>query len=422
MSSATKLTIGILLALTLSACNGGGGSSKPPSTPWPTQTPAETPVSTPTPEPSISPSPTPTPALEKVHLTAQRIVKSGETLSLRRALYTNTVKGPAFLMEPNTILDCNGGVVEESTAEADERGYSPETHENVFSIVQDLASNRRNGAATSNIIIRNCTFKGARKDFSSMHQTVSLGNCDTCDVTQNRLENTRAIGVQFGGSAQDGHFAKNVKITHNVFIGVASQNAAIVNAEGFLIAHNQFLAPGQIGGPGTTSVDGEVNNHEDRLLKGHIHHNLIDHRNSLISPTGNGIQIAVGDSDNIGEILIEDNTIIGGVVNPADNRLSNGIFLQGTSRPAKGITVRRNTIIRTGQACIRAEGHSLVIEENKCDSTGGGGIPGFIAWVSNSTITSNTFSCTNGPCDGSLVLRGTGNRVEGNPGWSIMNQ
>lgn len=401
----SKIALAIAMTIALCACNGGDSQPRPRPTAFPTQQPTSQPTAQPTATPTATPEP------ERIHLTAQRIIKSGETLTLKRAMYSSSLPGPSFLMEADSTLDCDGSVLLESTAK------------DVWTVIQDLASSRDNGRPTHGLTVRNCVIVGNRNDFNSGPQAISLGNCDGCLIEGNRLENTHSIGVQFGGSDQYGFYAKNFKILRNVFIGVASQNIAVTNGENFEIAYNEIYAPGQRGGPGTTSIDLEVNGGEDRLINGHIHHNLIDHRNSVMDTTGNGIVVNNGNSSLIGNILIEENTIIGGsVTHPVTNKLSNGVYVFGVGSTARGVTIRKNRIQRTGQSCIRVEGRELLVENNSCDSVGGGGVLGFVALIHDSTVTGNSLVCTGDPCDGSLLLVGIGNRVENNAGWTVISQ
>ncbi len=179
--------------------------------------------------------------------------------------------------------------------------------------------------------------------------------------------------------------------------------------------------PGQVGGPGASSIDLEVNGAEDRLISVLVAKNFIDHRDSEIPTTGNGIIVNTGfvGPDRAGNIIVDSNTIIGGHKEPpVTNTLSNGIYIFGAY--ANGVTITNNNITRTGQSGIRLEGSDITCEDNRLDSVGGGGTLGFVALVINSRIRRNTFTCELGPCDGRMIITGEGNTIEDNSGWQLM--
>ena len=182
------------------------------------------------------------------------------------------------------------------------------------------------------------------------------------------------------------------------------------------------MTAGQAGGPGSTNIDLEPNEPSDRLENVIIRNNLIDVRNSEMTPTGNGIVVQSGSITSlVGAILVEKNTIIGGETQgTVTNVLSNGIYVFGNSM--RDVTIRDNTIRRTGQSGIRIEGSRIVVTNNQLTDVGGGGIPGFVVAATNSQITGNTFTYSgNGPVDNQMViLEGSrGNVYQNNRGWVL---
>lgn len=274
----------------------------------------------------------------------------------------------------------------------------------------------------SNITLRNFKIIGATTAFNSAPQTVQLGNCVGCLVDGLWLDRTHTIGIQLGGAASDGNYARDSKITNCLLTHVASQGIAVVNGENIEISANRILRPGQKGGPGNSSIDLEVNTSVDRLINIKVINNTIDHRESeMIGPTGNGIIANSGDTPRVSGILIDSNTVIGGDIGPpVIGHLSNGIMVFG--KHMSGTRVTRNKISRTGQTGIWLSGKNLVCEDNTMDSVGGGGVAGFrVDTVSNSLIRRNSLTCTGGPCDERMEIIGAsvGNTIAENRGWVI---
>lgn len=331
---AVRVSITALLALFLMACGGG-------SAPQPTPIPASQPtVSVPTPEPR--------PPLAIFQLTEERIVEG--SLVLPRGRYQNRVPGPAFVLKDGASLSCEPGtVIEESTAEATD-GIAP-GGKPVFTIVGTYAGSRDNGAASKGIRIgQGCTFEGARSDFNSAYQTVSLGNCEDCSVKGATFRNTRTIGVQCGGSPANGNHASNCYIAENIFDGVASQNAAIVNCVNCAISGNTFVRGGQDHGPGVTVIDVEPNS-GDWIDGIDIFDNLIDcsactHDSTpgIGDKVTNGIVINGGNPTQVfRRIRVFRNRIIGMELGAPYNRISYaGILL----RSATDTDVFENTVER----------------------------------------------------------------------------
>src|SRR6185295_18595819 len=190
-----------------------------------------------------------------------------------------------------------------------------------------------------------------------------------------------------------------------LFTRVASQNLALVNGRNIVFEGNRFMTSGQRGGPGNTNIDLEVNEGTDHLENVIIRNNLIDVRNSDSSPTGNGIVIqATSGTPHIGAILVEKNTIIGGETQgTVTNVLSNGIYVYGATM--RDVTIRDNTIRRTGQSGIRIEGTRIVVTNNQMFDVGGGGIAGFVVDATDSQIIGNSFTYSgNGPADGTIAV------------------
>lgn len=347
-------------------------------------------------------------------ISTQIVISSNHVLRLGPGTYVSRTANIPILMRERTSLIGSGWdqtIITESTAK------------DQYTVISAYNHAQENGTADSGITIRELQVKGANPGFNSAPQAVSLGNCSDCLVDKVWINGTRSIGMQLGGSARKGFFAANSKVTNCLFTRVASQNLALVNGKNILFEGNRFMKSGQVGGPGNTNIDLEVNEGEDRLENVIIRNNLIDVRNSDVSPTGNGIVInSTSGTPYIGPILIEKNTIIGGETQGTPtNVMSNGIYAFGTTM--RDVTIRDNIVRRTGQSGIRIEGTRFVVTNNQFFDVGGGGNPGFVVIVTNSQITGNTFEYSgNGPADGSIhVLPGSSNNVfQNNRGWGIV--
>jgi hypothetical protein len=328
----------------------------------------------------------------------QIVISEGHTLRLMPGLYApDTVEIP-LLLKPGASVVGSGWdktVLLESTA----RGQ--------FTVISAYNQSRRNGDADSNLSVRDIQIRGANAGFSSAPQAVSLGNCANCVVDRVWINSTRSIGIQLGGSGVFGNFASNSRVTNCYFTHVASQNLALVNGRDIIFENNLFESPGQEGGPGSTIIDLEPNDVNDRIENVIIRNNLLDARANPIQ-AGSGIVIQAGSVKRFGPVLVEGNTIYGGRnTGPAvTNSLSNGIYAFGASM--RGVTIRNNNVTRTGQCGLRIEGSGFIVTGNQFTDVGGGGIPGFwMADVTDSRIEGNSFRYTgNGPADESVNIVG----------------
>lgn len=328
-------------------------------------------------------------------ISTQVVLSSDHTLRLLPGTYfTKTTDIPILMKSRSSIVGSGWeSILVESTAPAQ------------FTVISAYNQSIVNGRPESDLVIRDLQVKGANPGFHSAPQAISLGNCSRCLVEKVWINGTRAIGIQLGGSSSTGHFADNSKVVNCLFTRVASQNLALVNGRNILFEGNRFMTAGQVGGPGSTNIDLETNETNDRLENVVIRNNHIDVRDSDIPTTGNGILVqAMTGGRNLGQVLIENNTIIGGYNDPGKitNTLSNGIYVFGQVR---GVTIRNNVITRTGQAGIRIEGDQIVVEGNKLRDVGGGGTPGFIVNARDSRILNNTITYSGaGPFDNRMVI------------------
>jgi parallel beta-helix repeat protein len=306
----------------------------------------------------------------------QVVVSPGHTLRFASGTYASEVGGSTYLLKDGASLRCGRGVVLlESTAPKTSRTGIGPLRSSLFTIVQDHAGSTRNGTVSRNLTVEGCTFRGARKDFNSAYQTVSMGNCHNCRVEGNRLENTSTIGVQIGGSSAAGNYALNSVIARNEFVGVASQNAAITNCVGCRVEGNRFLNPGQPKGPGVSVIDVEPNigDRVDDLL---ISNNHIDASDAPygagVPKTTNGIVANAGNRTTVfRNVRIVDNTVIGARHADRGNRITwAGILV----RSAPGVTVERNTVRRISRGImVDYDSTDFTIRENTLISCGSGG-------------------------------------------------
>lgn len=304
--------------------------------------------------------------------------------------YTATTSTLVHQLADNSALVCDswGTVLEESTASSSDPL--------VFTIVGAYNGTPANGGLLQNIVVRGCHLKGARSDFGSNTQTLSLGNCHNCEVTNNWLESTRTIGIQVGGGNSSGYYARNVNIAHNLLTGVASQNIAVVNAEGVTVESNVMRNPGQSGGPGSTVIDIEPNV-GDRLKSVRILNNMIDATSSPLGAGGspqvtNGIAVNNGNAEQttenglppegdsshpFGDVHVVGNVILGASHASSDNRIAYaGILLKYVS----DVHVEGNTVQRVARG-IWGESHAGIsfrrslIKGNTLVSSGSGSTP-----------------------------------------------
>jgi len=347
-------------------------------------------------------------------ISTQVIISSDHVLRFRAGTYATRTTNIPILLKPRSSVIGSGwdSIILESTAK------------DQFTVISAYNASILNGSADSGLLIRDVQIKGANPGFNSAPQAISLGNCSGCTVDKVWINGTRSIGIQLGGSSTLGNFAQNSKVINCKFTRVASQNLALVNGKDILFEGNQFLIPGQAGGPGSTNIDLEVNESADRLENVIIRNNLIDARNSELPTSGNGIVIqATTGTPHVGKILVEGNTIIGGETQgTVTNVMSNGIYIYGDTM--RDVTIRNNTIRRTGQSGISVEGTQIYVLNNQLFDVGGGGIPGFVVNASNSQIVGNSLDYSGvGPADGRLIVHRDSkqNVIRNNRGWTVTN-
>jgi hypothetical protein len=347
----------------------------------------------------------------------QIVISSDHTLRLEAGTYAPVTEGIPILLKPRSGIVGAGWdntIILESTAKGQ------------FTVICAYNASQRNGTADSDLNLRDFQVRGANSGFNSAPQAISLGNCSRCTVDKVWINGTRSIGIQLGGTASLGNWAEDSKVVNCLFTRVASQNLALVNGRNILFENNRFLAPGQAGGPGSTLIDLETNEGADRLENIIIRNNHIDGRDTELPTAGNGIVIqATSGTPHIGNILVENNTIIGGSnVGTITNKLSNGIYVFGPT--VKGVKIVNNRVTRMGQAGINIEGADIQVLNNLLTDVGGGGTPGFIVHNvhGNSRIDGNTHEYTGvGPGDGRILVTGeTRGTVFGkNPGFLLVN-
>ncbi len=349
-------------------------------------------------------------------ISTQIIISSGHTLRLEAGTYAPVTPMHPILLKPRSSLVGAGWdntIILESTAK------------DQFTVISAYHNAQRNGDADSDLTLRDFQVRGANPSFNSAHQAISLGNCSRCTVDKVWINGTRSIGIQYGGSSVYGNWAEGSKVVNCLFTRVASQNLALVNGRNILFENNRFIAPGQAGGPGSTTIDLEPNIATDRLENVIIRNNFIDGKDSEMDTAGNGIVVqATTGTPHVGNILVEGNTIIGGYNTPTKvtNKMSNGVYVFGGTM--KDVRVVNNRITRMGQAGLNMEGANLQVLNNYMIDVGGGGVPGFIVVnvYGNSRIEGNTNHWTgHGPSDGRLVISGEtrGTVFGNNPGFLV---
>lgn len=306
-------------------------------------------------------------------ISTQVVISSNHTLRVSGGIYKATAGGPVIRLKDDSSLVCDSldAVLEESTGKNGDAGVKP------FTIVAAYAGaslDSLNGSLARNLSIKGCHFRGARSDFDSASQTVALGNCHNCSVTNNWLEATRTIGIQTGGGSSMGNYADNVIIAKNLLTAVASQNIAVVNSSNVQVIDNIIRAPGLANGPGVVPIDIEPNV-GDRIVNVKIANNMIDMTKTVIDGSGakglHGIAINnLNGAKPFTGVEVTHNTVYGGDLKDPYNRVSGGLIL---AREAQNTIISNNTLRRSTYCILIDSGSSRVkVFGNQLSSCGSG--------------------------------------------------
>jgi parallel beta-helix repeat protein len=306
-------------------------------------------------------------------ISTQVVISSNHTLRVNGGIYKATANGPVIRLKNDSALVCDSldAVLEESTGKNGDAGVKP------FTIVAAYAGSSLdspNGTLARNLSIRGCHFRGARSDFDSASQTIAIGNCHDCSVTNNWLESTRTIGIQTGGGSRLGNYAENVIIAKNLLTTVASQNIAVVNSSNVQVIDNTIRAPGMANGPGVVPIDIEPNV-GDRIVNVKIANNLVDMTNTAIDAGGakglHGIAINnLNHANPFTGVEVSNNPIYGAGLKDPHNHVSGGLILV---RGAANTLIANNTL-RRGTYCILIDSGSskITVSGNQLSSCGSG--------------------------------------------------
>ena len=283
-------------------------------------------------------------------ISTQIVISPNHTLRVVSGVYRATSDGPVIRLKDNSSLVCDSwdAVLEEST-KPHVQGTLTFT---IVGVYNGTSADAPNGTPSQNVNVKGCHFRGARSDFDSVTQTVSMSNCSNCRVTNNWLEGTRTIGIQAGGGGMLGHTARNVIIANNQLTTVASQNLAVVNSIDVQVIDNIIKAPGQAGGPGVVPIDLEPNV-GDKIQNIKIANNTVDMTNTVIDQFGaKGLHgIAINNSSGavpFTGVEVTNNKIYGAALSDPNNRVSGGLILV---RQAQNAVISNNTL-RRGTFCI----------------------------------------------------------------------
>src|SRR6266545_399868 len=301
------------------------------------------------------------------------VVSSNHTLRVSAGIYKATNNGAVIRLKDDSSLVCDSwdAVLEESTGNNDQGGVKPFT---IVAAYGGTTLDSPNGNLSRNLVIKGCHFRGARSDFDSASQTVTLANCHNCSVTNNWLEATRTIGIQTGGGSSLGNYAKNIIIAKNLLTTVASQNIAVVNSINVQVIDNIIRAPGLAKGPGVVPIDIEPNV-GDRIVNVKIANNLIDMTNTVIDENGakalHGIAINnLNQANPFTAVEVSKNTVYGGNLKDRYNHISGGLILV---RAASNTLISNNTLRRGTYGILIDSGSSrITVTGNQLSSCGGG--------------------------------------------------
>ena len=301
------------------------------------------------------------------------IISSNHTLRVASGVYKATNDGAVIRLKDDSSLICDSwdAVLEETTGGIGAGGVRPFT---IVTAYSGSSPDSPNGSPARNLVIRGCHFRGARKDFDSASQTIALGNCRNCSVTNNWLEATRTIGIQTGGGSSMGNYADNVIISKNLLTTVASQNIAVVNSINVQVIDNIMRAPGLANGPGVVPIDIEPNV-GDRIENIKVANNLVDMTKTVLDASGakglHGIAINnLNQATPFTGVEVTRNTVYGADLKDPHNHVSGGLIL---ARGAQNTIISNNTLRRSTYCILIDTGSSRIkVIGNQLTSCGSG--------------------------------------------------
>lgn len=326
-------------------------------------------------------------------IATQIVISPNHTLRVASGTYRATSDGPVIRLKDDSSLVCDSwnAVLEEST-KPHVQGTLTFT---IVGVYNGTSADAPNGSPSRNINVKGCHFRGARSDFDSASQTVSMSNCQNCSVTNNWLESTRTIGIQSGGGSQYGHTARNVIIAKNRLTKVASQNLAVTNSIDVQVIDNVIKDPGQAEGPGVVPIDIEPNV-GDKIQNIKVANNTIDMTNTVIDRHGaKGLHgIAINNTNGavpFTGVEVTNNTVVGAALSDPHNHVSGGLIVV---RAAQNTLIANNNL-RRGTYCILLDTGSSRI-----------------------TVTGNQLStCGSGSSESIRIIDSSNNQFENNKLW-----
>lgn len=335
-------------------------------------------------------------------LATQVIVPANKTLRFGAGVYS-LVKDPILMKENTQVIGSGWDTV-----------LVEPTTPNYWTVISGYYGAQRNGDAEGDLTVRNIQIKGANPGFNSSASTVWVGNATRAVVDGVWLNGTRTIGLNAGGAGFYGHSAEDVWFTNNKFTNVASQAVAGVNVRRMTVENNIFESPGQIGGPGNSTIDFEPNNEQDLIEDVAILNNTLNGKSSPMCPHGNFIlfQTDVNAPHTGGRAIIAGNSMDS--FDGSCFRTSNGIMTSGV---AHDIYIYNNTLSGCGQSCLWIRGTRVWVYGNTISNGGTGGLAAVNMGTTNSYFFNNSLSAPYaGANTGILEEGGNGNVYAANAG------
>jgi hypothetical protein len=323
-------------------------------------------------------------------ITTQIVVSSKHVLHLFSGSYTNALglRIPVIRLQDNSSLLGEGvqTIVQESSNAAN---TTP-----VIVCAYDLGSTCATlTPSTANIHISGIHFQGANPNAgTSLIDSVSLGNCLQCSVTDNWFDTIKSSHVLIGGTSGSGFWSDGFEISRNYFSGAQNCSICVINGQNASIHDNYWTLHGN---GAAADIDIEPNSTTDHAQDIDIHDNMFDE--SLALQTVYCVTMQNGQFVAMGRVKIHDNHCDGGPFTTFGNVGPTGTF-------------KLTQCFGAGPGSVNTMS-DVEIYNNTCRVTVQGGIS--LVGVNRGSIHDNIVQCTN---DYAISLAGsvTNSTVERN--------